>query len=151
MTGRVKLCGNLNPLQSLTFDGTTWWNEDLSTRSRTENGCYPECKGIKMLGPDLATCQLASWAENVAKFKLKLSENWKRKPNKSEVGMDWETKCGECKWNEMEFRHETLWKLFYWFVRDVSENNWCNGYASGQGKTRKLCLLVNSFPIMMRH
>ena len=50
-----------------------------------------------MLVPDLATCQLASWAENVAKFKLKLSENWKRKPNKSEVGMDWETKCGECK------------------------------------------------------
>ena len=50
-----------------------------------------------MLDPNLATCQLASWAENAVKFKLKLSENWKRKPNKNEVGMEWETKCGKCK------------------------------------------------------
>ena len=45
-----------------------------------------------MLDPDLATYQLASWAENAVKFKLKLSGNWKRKLNKNEVGMEWETK-----------------------------------------------------------
>ena len=50
-----------------------------------------------MLGPNLAMCQLASWAENAIKFKLKLSENWKRKPNKNEVGMEWETRYGKCK------------------------------------------------------
>ena len=35
-----------------------------------------------MLGPNLATCQLATWAENAVKFKLKLSKKWKRKPDK---------------------------------------------------------------------
>ena len=34
-----------------------------------------------MFGPNLAACQLATWAENVVKFKLKLSKKWKRKPN----------------------------------------------------------------------
>ena len=28
-----------NPLPGLVFDGATWWNEDLCTRSSTENGC----------------------------------------------------------------------------------------------------------------
>ena len=46
-----------------------------------------------MLGPHLATCQLVSWAENAIKFKLKLSKNWKRKPNKNEC----ETKYGKSK------------------------------------------------------
>ena len=50
-----------------------------------------------MLGPNLATCHLASRAENAVKLKLRLSENWKRKPNKSELGMEWEIKCGKCK------------------------------------------------------
>ena len=45
-----------------------------------------------MLGPNLATCQLATWAENAVKFKLKLSKKWMRKPDKSEVEMEWETK-----------------------------------------------------------
>ena len=45
-----------------------------------------------MLGPNLATCQLATWAENAVKFKLKLSKKWKRKPDKSEEEMEWETK-----------------------------------------------------------
>ena len=48
-----------------------------------------------MFGPNLAVCQLATWAENAIKFKLKLSKKWKRKPNKNEVGMEWETKCGK--------------------------------------------------------
>ena len=46
-----------------------------------------------MFGSNLAACQLATWAENAVKFKLKLSEKWLRKPSKSEVGMEWETKC----------------------------------------------------------
>ena len=40
-----------------------------------------------MLGPNLVTCQLATWAENAVKFELK----WKRKPNKSEVEVEWKT------------------------------------------------------------
>ena len=48
-----------------------------------------------MFGPNLASCQLATWAENAVKFKLKLSKKWKRKPNKNEVSMEWETKCGK--------------------------------------------------------
>ena len=48
-----------------------------------------------MFGPNLAVCQLATWAENAVKFKLKLSKKWKRKPSKNEVGMEWETKCGK--------------------------------------------------------
>ena len=35
-----------------------------------------------MFGPNLAACQLATWAENAVKFKLKLSKKWKRKPKK---------------------------------------------------------------------
>ena len=50
-----------------------------------------------MLGPNLATFQLASWAETAVKFKLKLSENWERKPNKNEVGMEWEMKLMKVK------------------------------------------------------
>ena len=49
-----------------------------------------------MLGRNLGACQLATWAENEVKFKLKLSKKWKRKPNKNEVGMEWETKCWKC-------------------------------------------------------
>ena len=48
-----------------------------------------------MFGPNLAVCQLATWAENAIKFKLKLSTKWKRKPNKDVVGIEWETKCGK--------------------------------------------------------
>ena len=35
----LDLTGNTNPLQGLKFDGTTWSNKELCTRSRTENGC----------------------------------------------------------------------------------------------------------------
>ena len=48
-----------------------------------------------MSGPNLAACQLATWAENAVKFKLKLSKIWKRKPNKNEVSMELETKRGK--------------------------------------------------------
>ena len=48
-----------------------------------------------MFSPNLAACQLATWAENAIKFKLKLSKKSKRKPNKNEVCMEWETKCGK--------------------------------------------------------
>ena len=47
-----------------------------------------------MFGPNLAVCQLTTWAKNAVKFKLKLSKKWKRKPTKNEIGMGWETKCG---------------------------------------------------------
>ena len=48
-----------------------------------------------MFGPNQAACQLATWAKNAVKFKLKLSKNWMRKPNKNEVVMEWEIKCGK--------------------------------------------------------
>ena len=53
------------------------------------------CKRIRMFGLKLVECQLAIWAENAVKFKLKLNKKWKRKQNKNEVGMEWETKCGK--------------------------------------------------------
>ena len=40
-----------------------------------------------MLGPNLATCQLAAWDENAAKLELKLSdENGRRKQTKTRWG-----------------------------------------------------------------
>ena len=39
VAGGDKLSENSNPLQGLTFDGTTWRSEDLCTWSNTENGC----------------------------------------------------------------------------------------------------------------
>ena len=57
----------------------------------------------------MAAYQVTTWAKNAVKFKLKLSKKWKKKLNKNEVGMKWETKCGKCKWNEIDSRRETLW------------------------------------------
>ena len=34
--GGDRLCENFNLLQGLTFGFTTWWNEDLHSRNRTE-------------------------------------------------------------------------------------------------------------------
>ena len=51
----------------------------------TENRCWSDCERMKMLCCNLAMCQLATWAENAVKFKLKLSKNLKRKPNEKEV------------------------------------------------------------------
>ena len=48
-----------------------------------------------MFGPNLVARQLATWAENAVKLNLKLSKKWKRKPNKNQVDMEWETKCGK--------------------------------------------------------
>ena len=48
-----------------------------------------------MFGPNLAVCQLATWAENDIKFKIKLSKEWKRKPNTNDMGLEWEIKCGK--------------------------------------------------------
>ena len=40
-----------------------------------------------MLGPNLATCQLAAWDENAVKLELKLSdENGRRKQTKTRWG-----------------------------------------------------------------
>ena len=39
-----------------------------------------------MFGLNLAACQLATWAENAVKFKLKLGTKWKRKPTKQKRG-----------------------------------------------------------------
>ena len=40
-----------------------------------------------MLGPDLATCQLAAWDENAVKLELKLNdENGRRKQTKTRWG-----------------------------------------------------------------
>ena len=35
-----------------------------------------------MFSPNLAACQLATWAEDGIKFKLKVSKKWKKKPKK---------------------------------------------------------------------
>ena len=70
MAGGDELCENSNPLQGLTFDDLPCSNDDLCTRGRTENGSRPDCKRIKVLGPNLATCQLARWAGNTIKFEL---------------------------------------------------------------------------------
>ena len=48
-----------------------------------------------MSAPNLAACQLDTWAENAVKFKLKLSKTWKRKPSKNNMSMECETKCGK--------------------------------------------------------
>ena len=45
-----------------------------------------------MLGPNLATWQLATWAENVAKLSSTQQQKSKRKPIKKDVVMEWETK-----------------------------------------------------------
>ena len=39
-----------------------------------------------MLGPKLATCQLATWAENAVKFKLRLSEKIEGKTKQKRGG-----------------------------------------------------------------
>ena len=44
MASRDEVCGNSKPLQGLTFDGITWWNEDLCNQSRTENRCQRDWK-----------------------------------------------------------------------------------------------------------
>ena len=46
-----------------------------------------------MLGPNLATSKLATWAENAVKLNLKLGKKWRRKPNKNEVGIKLERQC----------------------------------------------------------
>ena len=64
------LCENTSPFQCLTFDGKIWWNEELCTSSKTENGCCSNCKRMKLSGPNEALCQLATWAENAVKLEL---------------------------------------------------------------------------------
>ena len=44
-----EICENLNPLQGLTVEVSAWWNEDLCTQSRTENGYWRDCEIIKIL------------------------------------------------------------------------------------------------------
>ena len=44
---------------------------------------------MTVLGPNLATCQLAAWAENAVKSELS-NKNGRKKTNKSEVGVEWE-------------------------------------------------------------
>ena len=35
----AEVCENSNPLQGLIWEGPTWWNDDICTQGRTENGC----------------------------------------------------------------------------------------------------------------
>ena len=44
MAGRDELSENSSLLLGLAFDSTTWWNKDLCTRSRTENGASKTVK-----------------------------------------------------------------------------------------------------------
>ena len=39
-----------------------------------------------MFGPNLASCQLATWAENAVKFKLKLSKKMEEKTKQKRGG-----------------------------------------------------------------
>ena len=51
-----------------------------------------EYKRTTVSGPKLATCQLATLAENAMKSKLKLgNEHGRGKQRKNEVGLEWET------------------------------------------------------------
>ena len=59
MAGGNELSENSKPLLGLAFDGTTWWNKGLCTRSRTENGFWQDCERMRICGPNLATCYLA--------------------------------------------------------------------------------------------
>ena len=43
------------PLQGLTLEGPTWWNGDLCTTSRTENGCQRGCERMEIFGKLLVT------------------------------------------------------------------------------------------------
>ena len=65
-----ELSENSNPQLGLAFDSTIWWNKDLCTQSRTENGCLEDCARMRTLGLNLATCYLAAWAEKAVKFEL---------------------------------------------------------------------------------
>ena len=56
-----------------------------------------------MLGPNLATCQLATWAENAVKFELKIS-NKNGRGNQTKMRWEWigiynknDMECGKCK------------------------------------------------------
>ena len=87
VTGGDKMWENSNLLQGLTFDSTTWWNEDVYSRSRTKNGCWPDSKWIKMLG-----AEVDSWSENAVKFKLKISYQIKKKTKQKRSRKERETK-----------------------------------------------------------
>ena len=43
------------PLQGLTLEGPRWWNGDLCTTSRTENGCQRGCERMEIFGKLLVT------------------------------------------------------------------------------------------------
>ena len=49
-----EVCENSNPLQGLKLEDLTWWNEDLCTQSRTENGFLWDCERMKILSLMLA-------------------------------------------------------------------------------------------------
>ena len=82
MAGGDEPCENSSPLQSSTFDDTTWIRK-IYTQNRTENWCHPDCRRIKILGANLATYQLATGAENNMRTPNK---------NENEMRMEWEAK-----------------------------------------------------------
>ena len=58
---------------------------------------------MKILGPSLTTCQLATWAEHVKKFELNLSSKNGRE-NQRNMRWEWngrhnkiDMECGKCK------------------------------------------------------
>ena len=54
---RDEECKNSNPLQGLTSEDPTRWNEELCTESRTENRCWRNCERMKILNLILATAR----------------------------------------------------------------------------------------------
>ena len=54
-TDRDGVCEKQNPLQGLTLKGITWWNGDLCTTSRTENGCQRGCERMEIFDKLLVT------------------------------------------------------------------------------------------------
>ena len=72
------MCRNLNPLQGLTLESPRWWNEDLCTESRTENGCWRHCEIMTILYLMLATVRNQTGASSPGSRRLNhhASHHW---------------------------------------------------------------------------
>ena len=146
VTDRDGVCENQNPLQGLTLEGRTWWNGDLCTTSRTENGCQQGCERMKIFGKLLVTPRnrtgasavggrdhnhvfvyLYGWGCSEVELQSKWKK-WKRKSKKNDVGGTWET---QWKWNR-------IWEA--WMVRKSPVMRWkiyraaarCDGREAGR-------------------
>ena len=120
VAGRNELCGNSNPLQGWTFDGTTWWNKDLYSQSMCQ------LHVMKMLWSLISSSVIK--IEHKTKQKKKVGMEWEK--NKNDI------KCGKCKqkmnadMRPFDEVKKCKWKLFYY----VFKANWCGGCeASSEG------------------